>query len=614
VTDSGTSVSCAVQAYLSTGTYSAWTVVSGVRSRHCQGLLSAGIEWKDDPKMNPAKSVIETLRRRNVDTLFGLDGDHVIYLFDALSDVRNIRVITVMHENNAAIAAEVYARVTGKPGVVLTTAGPGATNAVSGIAGAYAAGVPVVHICGGVASDAAREAFHGVDDPRFLVDMFAPVTKWSVRVDRTGEIGPVLDRAFDLAVRGRPGPVHVEIPVSTLTSDDPVADAGSESFEMLEDDSTASSLDDLLDRIKSSGRIAIVAGKNAMWEAVSGQLVALAEHLSAPVAHAWDAHGVMPTVHPLSIGLWREGNSGEFVEAMLDGADLVLGVGVRQETETDRFLSKRLGGRFVRLDCQDTRANAGHLAAGSVDTLATVLRSLVERSPERPTDPTVLGQCEQARRLLREGLAVEIDRHKNARPWPIGLALESLARRMTPEMLVISDVSNVKIWTPLQLPTFNSLSHLQSGSWGAMGYAVPGVLAAGIARPDRRVVGLVGDASFLMGSSDFGTICERRLPVVIAVHADRQIGMIHYSLKQTFGRTYLTEVPAADFVGFAEAFGARGIRVDDPHDIDDAWDEALALRTTVLLELRAGHDFPRPYPIQRMFDQARERAQVNEPS
>ena len=136
---------------------------------------------------------------------------------------------------------------------------------------------------------------------------------------------------------------------------------------------------------------------------------------------------------------------------------------------------------------------------------------------------------------------------------------------------------------------------------------MPGVLGAALARPDRRVVGIVGDAAFLMGSNDFGTICSLGLPVVIAVHADQQIGMIHYSLSQAFGRVYKTEVPPVDFVRYAEAFGARGMRVDEPADLDAAWREALASNGPVLLELRAGHDFPRPYPIQRIIDQGRER-------
>ncbi|MGA7672021.1 MAG: thiamine pyrophosphate-binding protein, partial [Nitrolancea sp.] len=156
----------------------------------------------------PAQVVVECLQGHGVHTIFGLDGDHVIYLYDALSDAQDIQVITVMHENSAAIAAELYARSSGRPGVVLLTAGPGATNSLSGIAGAYAAGVPIVHLTGGVPKNAPREAFHGVDDPNFLQRVFEPVTKWSVRIEDPLEIAGAIDTAFDVAMRGRPGPVH----------------------------------------------------------------------------------------------------------------------------------------------------------------------------------------------------------------------------------------------------------------------------------------------------------------------------------------------------------------------------------------------------------------------
>jgi acetolactate synthase-1/2/3 large subunit len=554
---------------------------------------------------SPSQATVERLRDHGVDTIFGLDGDHVIYLYDALSDAPDIRVVTVMHENSAAIAAELYARATGRPGLVLLTAGPGATNSLSGIAGAYAAGVPIVHITGGVPKDAPREAFHGVDDPNVLQRVFEPVTKWSTRIEDACDIPAAIDTAFEIAMRGRPGPVHVEIAMSALTSGD--MDLPSTAPPRASVPATIPDVGDLARRIDASDHIAIVVGKNAFWPAVSQGLVQLAEHVQAPVAHAWDAHGAMPTVHPLSLGLWRAGNSSEFVEQSLSDADLVLGVGVRRGTETELGLTSQLGDRFVLVDVIDEPEPSGHVGAPSVDALAATLEQLVASTRERPSDPEVQVRCAAAQRLLRLGLAVEIERYAERRPWPIGLALDSLARNMTPDTLVVSDVSNVKIWAPLQLPTFNSLSHLQSGSWGAMGYVVPGVLGAALARPDRKVVGIVGDAAFLMGSNDCGTICSLGLPVVIAVHADQQIGMIHYSLSQAFGRTYKTEVPHVDFLRFAEAFGARGIRVNEPSELDSAWREALATNAPVLLELRAGHDFPRPYPIQRMIEQGRER-------
>lgn len=550
---------------------------------------------------SPAQLTIETLRQHGVDTIFGLDGDHVIYLYDALSDAPDINVVSVMHENNASIAAELYARTSGKPGVVLVTAGPGATNSLSGVAGAYAAGVPMVHISGGVAQDAPKEAFHGVDDPHFLQKTFEPVTKWSVRVEEANRIAETLQQAFRIATTGRPGPVHVEIAVSALTSGPVEQITGGVSSD---DEVAVSGLDGVIDRIDQAGSVAIVAGKNAFWPEVSDELVALAEHLQAPVIHVWDSHGAMPTVHPLSLGLWRDGNSNEFVEQTFDEADLVLGIGVRRGTESEIGLSRRLGERFIVVDCVDDPSESD-AAADSRAALAGTLGRLVEATAERAQRPDIHERCAEAKRLFQAGMTVELDRYRNQRPWPIGLALESLDRKLDDQTIVVSDVSNVKIWAPLQLRTFNSLTHLQSGSWGAMGYVVPGVLGAALARPDRRIVGIVGDASFLMGSNDFGTICSLNLPVVIAVHADQTIGMIYYSLKQEFGRTYKTEVPAVDFVAYAEAFGATGIRVTEPEDLDNAWDAALSADGPVLLEIRAGHDFPRPYPIQRIIDQGR---------
>jgi acetolactate synthase I/II/III large subunit len=552
-------------------------------------------------RYSPAEVTIDCLRQHGVETIFGLDGDHVIYLYDALSDAPDINVITVMHENNASIAAELYARTCGKPGVVLVTAGPGATNSLSGVAGAYAAGVPMVHISGGVAHDAPREAFHGVDDPDFLQKLFEPVTKWSVRIEDAHEIPAMIQLGFDIATKGRPGPVHIEIAVSALTM--PPMDAPGELPAVSPDDAVVEH-DRILELIANAEKIAMVAGKNAFWPDVSESLVALAEHLQAPVLHVWDSHGAMPTVHPLSMGLWRDGNSNEFVEQTFDESDLVLGIGVRRGTESEIGLSRRLDDRFVLIDSVDD-VDEATVATSSIDALAGVLQTVVAETHERASRPEIIDRCAETKRLFASGMTVELDRYRDSRPWPIGLVLESLDQKVGPETIVISDVSNVKIWTPLQLRTLNSLTHLQSGSWGAMGYVVPGVLGAALARPDRKIVGLVGDASFLMGSNDFATICSLGLPVVIAVHADQQIGMIYYSLKQEFGRTYKTDVPAVDFVEYAESFGATGIRVNEPEEIDSAWDAALAATGPVLLEFRAGHDFPRPYPIQRIIEQGK---------
>jgi acetolactate synthase I/II/III large subunit len=555
-------------------------------------------------RMSPSQAVVASLKAQGVDTIFGLDGDHVIYLFDALADAPEIRPITVKHENNAAIAAEVYGRLTGRPGVVFVTAGPGATHSLSGVAGAYAAGAPLVHISGGVPTASHKEAFHGVDRVDFLQHAFTPVTKWSVRVEDAREIPAVLNRAFALATAGRPGPVHVEIPLSTLQSD--TIDAPTAAFSpALGEAAAATGIDDTVEKIAGARRVAIVVGKNAWWPAVSAQVVRLAERLNAPVAHSWDGHAAMPTVHPLSIGVYRgAGGSHPAAWQEVAEADLVLGIGVRPGTETAAQLAEQVGTRLLLIDAADAPDSTLAIAAPSITALAEAVGALAEECPPRAADAATLARCERARTLQQRGIDMELDGYRDRRPWHIGVALDALARRMTPEILVVSDVSQVKLWTPLQIPAFNPESHLQPGSWGAMGYCVPGVLAAGLARPNKKVVGVTGDASFQMACSDFGTICTLGLPVVIAVHADGQIGMIHHALRTTFGRPYATEIGQVDFVKYAEAFGARGIRVTEPSEIGAAWDEALAADGPVLLELRAGHDFPFPWPVRRLVEMA----------
>src|SRR5688572_22898038 len=170
-------------------------------------------------KVLPGHAAVEVLKVNGVEVVFGLNGDHVLKLYEGLADAPEITHVTVKHENNAALAAEAYGRLTGRPGVAVTTAGPGALNAISGIASAYASGAPVVHLSGAVPSGAALETFHGVDEVDFTERAFRPVTKWSTRVTRPADVPGALSEGLARAVDGRPGPVHVEVTRDVLEAE-----------------------------------------------------------------------------------------------------------------------------------------------------------------------------------------------------------------------------------------------------------------------------------------------------------------------------------------------------------------------------------------------------------
>jgi acetolactate synthase-1/2/3 large subunit len=163
-------------------------------------------------KTSAAQAVVDALTAEQVKFVFGLAGTHVLPIFDSLADAHQIRHIVAKHESNAAFMAGMYGYLTGRPGVALVTAGPGATNSLTGVAQAYSASLPMVHISGDVPLSAGNEAYHGVDRRDFLHKMFADVTKWSVRIERAEDIPGILSHSFALAASGRPGPVHVDIP------------------------------------------------------------------------------------------------------------------------------------------------------------------------------------------------------------------------------------------------------------------------------------------------------------------------------------------------------------------------------------------------------------------
>jgi thiamine pyrophosphate-dependent acetolactate synthase large subunit-like protein len=230
----------------------------------------------------------------------------------------------------------------------------------------------------------------------------------------------------------------------------------------------------------------------------------------------------------------------------------------------------------------------------SMASLATTIRALANAVRPRQATNEVLAMCERSNRTLAEGLAAEMAKYCDRRPFHVGLAIQALAERMTADHVVVSDVSTVKLWMPLQLPVFGPQSHVQAGTWGEMGYTLPAVLGAAFARPGQKVIGLTGDTSFLMSCSDFVTLCQWKLPVVIAVHNDGQIGMIRDMQMRGRGAPYATDIGRVDYTRYAEAHGAIGIRVEDPNELGAAWDRALAAEGPVLLEMMAGHDFPWP--------------------
>ena len=362
-------------------------------------------------KRSTAQAVLEAFKKENVEYIFGLTGSHVLSITDELADVPQIRHIVVKHESNAAYMAGMYGYLTGRPGVVLVTAGPGATNSISGVAQAYSASLPMVHISGDVPLNAGNEAFHGVDRADFLHRMFSDITKGSVRIERPADIPAVLSRAFALAVSGRPGPVHVDIPVDI---------AGATNLEIppyqpsrVEKQIPSQALiDTVRAALKIARRPLICAGRGVMIYTAGAELRTLAEAIAAPVVCTEYAQGAIDQDHPLFAGSISEWTPNVLVQELLTEADFVLAVGMRSNTLlTDIIVEHGPSNTIlVALDEPNTLQPVRGLAVTETGDTKLFLSQILEYSDDfqRSPDSSRRTRVVRHRKAYKKGLALHM--------------------------------------------------------------------------------------------------------------------------------------------------------------------------------------------------------------
>lgn len=543
--------------------------------------------------------VVEALKAENVEFVFGLVGSHILTIFDALADVPHIRHVVVKHESNAAFMAGMCGYLTGRPGVALVTAGPGAVNSLSGVAQAYASSLPMVHISGDVPLHAGNEAFHGVDRKDFLHKMFADVTKWSVRVEQAEDIPDVLSRAFALAVSGRPGPVHVDIPMDVVRArgvetppyqpSPPKKQAPPEEL-----------VRQVRQALAAARRPMICAGRGVLAHRAEAELVALAEAVSAPVLCSTYSCGAIADDHPLAAGTVSTWIEDSFAWELLAESDFLLVVGMRSDTRITDVLERHAPEHtvFVALDEPQTlRPTRGVTSVVASDSRLFLSRLLAHADEfRRPIDPSLQERIARHKRAFQRGLALHMAPFEKAQPLHFGWVVKELAARLDKDAIVVSGVGNHNIWGRMMLPVRNRESFIQEGPWGTMGGELTGGIAAKLVYPHRQVVVITGDGSLLMGASDFVTAVETGANILVVVLNDSRYGMITAMQRRRFGRSFGDEIGQIDFARFAKSFGAAGVRVESPEELPDAVAQSLALsaESPVILDAVCNYEYRWP--------------------
>lgn len=550
------------------------------------------------------QAVVDALLAEKVDLVFGLVGSHIFPISDALLAAEGIRFVTVKHENNASSMADVYGRLTHRPGVCLVTAGPGATNSLTGVAQAYAAASPMVHISGTVPRHAERGAFHGVDRPEFLYQMFRDVTKWSIRVDETEDIPRILATAFSVARSGRPGPVHVELPLDLLeegpTEVWPYEGAPSEGRSP-----DPRLVDRVTELLLGAQNPVICVGKGVLALSTTAELVALAESIAAPVVFPADAIGVFPAAHPLCAGAFSAFLPNPFPLQLIEESDVLLSVGMRAGTSDAQVVEAHTPDNYMCLHLEEESQDAGGASIRAVVDCKAILGEMVARmgGGEKRPGGEIKRRIAEAKSAIRKGLNQAMDEYRGHKPIHFGLAVRDLAPLLDQDAVIVGDVGNHMVWTSNFLAIQGPQKVIMPGSWGAMGFSLPGAIAAKMVHPERQVIGITGDGSFLMSCSDFGTALEVEANVVMVILNDSRYGMIHTLQMRDFGRTYGSELRSPDFARFAESFGALGIRVEDDSELTGAFERALAAKGPVIVDVVCGYDFPLLWPGQFLAEE-----------
>lgn len=519
-----------------------------------------------------AQLVVRCLEAEGVDTIFGVPGEENLDLLDALLESR-IRFIPTRHEQGAAFMADVHGRLTGKAGVCLATLGPGATNLITGVADANMDHAPLVAIAGQASTDRLHKESHQVLD---LVEMFRPITKFSTRVLSPSTVPETIRKAFKLAQSPKPGAAFIELPENIAEM--PAEGAPlphSEGQRPEPSEQTVAAAARLISEAKNP---IILAGHGVIRAAAHEALTAFAGRLNIPVANTFMAKGVIPFKHPMalgSVGLQAK----DYVGVGFDHADLIIAIGY-DLVEYHPHLWHPTRDRAI-LHIDDTPAEIDEHYGVTLEVLGDIGLSL-ERIAQRARPHEG-----QALRRLRQMLITDMGEHARDSVFPLKpqKLIWDLRTVLDLHDIVISDVGAHKMWLARMFRCEHPNTCLISNGFASMGIALPGAIAAKLARPERTVVAATGDGGFLMNVQELETAKRLGTPIIVLVWNDGGYGLIEWKQMAQFGRPAFVRFGNPDFVKLAEAFGVRGYRIEPGVSLQDVLREAIASQDICVIDV-----------------------------
>jgi acetolactate synthase-1/2/3 large subunit len=517
--------------------------------------------------MKASELIIQCLEQEGVRYIFGLPGEENIALLDALTS-SGIQFVLTRDERGASFMANALGRFTGRPGVCLSTLGPGATNLATGIADAFLDFAPMVAITAQTSrQDLHKESHQYIDIP----SMFKPLTKWNTRIEGTEEIPEILRKAFKIAMTEKPGPVHLELPedVAEFPAEGHPITPSAISYPTPSD----KALSQAAALIKKSKQPIIIAGNGVIRGNASKALKAFSEKLRIPVATTFMGMGAVPADYPLfisTVGLQAR----DYISCGIDRADLIIAVGYDPVEFSPKHWSH--GKDIIHINFTMADVDEHYPSLEVIGDIQESLQALTESSG-REKDPSYFvklrGLAEQTMGCSPDGFPLK----------PVRIVHE-IRNALGREDILISDVGAHKIWIARFYPAFQGNTVIISNGLAAMGCAIPAAISAKLLFPHKKVIAAVGDGGFLMSLPEIETAVRLGTAFICLVFNDSAFGLIQWKEQLKYKRDFFVRFKNPDFPKLADSFGAKGYRVSSEDELEPILSDALVQNVPAIID------------------------------